>query len=318
MWSIRINPARAALALLATLPLLISCRLNGTDREQAYFTVEGDSALTGYSRVVILLCDGQDHLIDTLYDDSLPSLDRLQGLPADSYGGGPARIKILGYRDGKLVHGETRVYDGDSQRVLALEPLTADTVVGPPSSDPKVPVLSAVTSDSAVSIRDSVALTAQVFDSDGDLQAYSWNCDGKDRDSTMIYGYRWTLSGGDAFPDSGSHSCELKVWDRAGHSARARRSVRVEWDPPVAHAGDDTTVMAGTRIMLHAKGEDRFGPIVSREWSVDGGPWKAMPSQETQANAGDEAGVMVFVLRITDSDGLTGLDTLLVTVLPAN
>jgi hypothetical protein len=323
MWFRRIKAAPirvwAALAALAAVVLLPGCRVNGSGPDQAYFDVEGDSSLIAYNRVVVLLCDSSDAVLDTLFDDSLQSLADLRGLPAGAYNGGPARIKVLGYRDGKLVHGETRVYDGAAQRVIALDTSLSDSGVAIVAGVPHGPVLDSLSGDTVVSIRDRIPIAARVFDPDGDLAAYSWSCDGgPESDSTIINGYRVSIAAGSAFPDSGNHSCELKVWDRAGHVAKAGHSIRVERDPPTADAGKDTVVVAGSIIRLHAKGDDRFDAIVNREWKTASGPWVRSPQQETQQMAPDQPGEVVFVLRITDSDGLTAEDTLIVTVTPAS
>lgn len=321
---------RTSLLALAALPLLLaSCRINGGGSDSAYFRVEGDSSLTAYGRVVVLLCDPEDKVLDTLFDDSLASLDDLKALPAGSYHGGPARIKVLAYRGDTLAHAETRVYDGDTQKLVALvitppdslpqgpAPSDSQPAPGPtPPADPHGPALDSLSRDTVVSIKDSVDFVALVFDPDGDLAAYSLSCDGKTGDSTMISGYRTRIDAKHAFPDSGDHSCELKVWDRAGHSVRARRGARVEWDAPTVDAGKDTVVPVGGVIKLHAKGDDRFGPIVTREWKLNDGFWTVSPQQETQRTAPDEPGALTFILRVTDSDGLTSQDTLVVTIVP--
>jgi hypothetical protein len=67
-------------------------------------------------------------------------------------------------------------------------------------------------------------------------------------------------------------------------------------------------------VLLHAKGNDGFGPIVKREWQCDDGAFKSVSQQETKMTAPLELGDYDCVLRITDSDGLTALDTMTITV----
>jgi hypothetical protein len=314
--------ALAGFAALCALALtLAACRINGAANGGTFLTVEADDSLLACSRVVVILSDSSDVLIDTLFDDSLLSMADLENLPAGAYHGGPARVTVLGYRGAKLVHGETRVYDGATQRTLALEIETADStpVVSKPSSNPHIPAIDSLLVDTIVSISDPVRMKARISDPDGDLVAWSLACDGKPAspESTAVVGYEAKVSVAKAFSDSGNHYCEMKAWDRAGHVRVGRVGIRVEWDPPTADAGKDTTVTVGSKIRLHGKGDDGFGPIYYRDWQAGNGPWVRAPSQEFTQNAPNEPGEIAYVLKVTDSDGLTALDTLIVTVVPA-
>jgi Cadherin-like beta sandwich domain len=91
-------------------------------------------------------------------------------------------------------------------------------------------------------------------------------------------------------------------------------NINVLSDPPVAHAGQDTTVAVETSIRLHAMGSDGFGPVVYREWKIGTGEFMRVPQQETSIPAPATPGDLECILRITDSDGLTALDTMIVKV----
>jgi hypothetical protein len=318
--------ATRALAALAGSLLLASCLEGPEDR--SYFDLEADPSLTAYSRVNIRLEDSLGNPRATLFDDTLRSIAQLSRLPAGPYKGGSARIVIHGYGpDGVPRYRETRLYDGASEKVLAVDIFLGPFGTGGPAAPgdtgtvpmaPKPPVLAAFLRDTTVSIRDSVPLWAQATDADGDLAGWGLDCDGDGifEDSSAISGYRAEIKRGRRFADSGSHACQLKIWDRGARQARARLGVRVEYDPPTADAGRDTTVEAGTAIRLHARGEDRFGPIVSREWKVGSKPFAPVPQQETVQEAPKDPQLLVCILRVTDSDGLAAEDTLLVTVIP--
>src|SRR5689334_14841204 len=92
------------LAVLA-LPLFWSCHTESSD-EDTPIDVRGDSSWLNYQRVVVLLLSPSGAVIDTLFQDSLRSLDDLKGLRAPGYQGGEARFVIRGYDDGALVHEE--------------------------------------------------------------------------------------------------------------------------------------------------------------------------------------------------------------------
>lgn len=311
--------ARAA-GLWAAALLLAACGLHRPE-EEAWFDLEADPALAGFSRVTVALHDSLGNFRATLFDDSLASPDALRRLPAGPYRGGPARIVIEGWRGGRPVYRETRVYDGEAQKVLAVDIYLAPSLIDSPATGPlppRDPVLEALAPDTVISIGDSAGLWAQVADADGDLRAYGMDCDGDGifEDTGSLGGSRATLRLGRRFADSGTYACRLEVRDAGRRKASGRLTVRVERDPPVADAGADTTVAAGTRILLHARGRDRFGPIVFREWKIGARPFTPVAQQETVLEAPSEPGVLPCILRVTDSDGLTALDTLLVTVIP--
>lgn len=310
------RPAR--LAALAG-ALCASACLDSNEPEN-YFRLEAEPSLLGYSRVAINLDDTSGRHLATLYDDSLPSLKTLERLPARSYGGETARILIEGYLGSRLAYRERRLYEGRTQRLLDLEierfgdPVRRDTSA-PPQAQARAPYFSSFPSDTEVSIRDTVPLPAEAADPDGDLAAYVWDCGaGAPKDSAAILGPSAKIRFGVRFADPGVRVCRLRIRDLGGLYAEAQVKVNVELDPPWADAGDDTTVAAGTLMRLHAGGEDGHGPIVSREWSLGGGPFRPVPQIETEFPAPAQPGELLCILRVTDSDGLSGLDTLRVTV----
>ena len=306
--------------LLVAVLAMASCTPSGSE-DEVYFSLEADPDLTRYTRVTIVLQDSVGVPLSILFDDSLASVDRLRRLPAGSYRGGAARIVILGYQAGRPVYRETRVYDGATQTVASVDVFLGP--FGPADADPgpvpsKLPVLASIMPDTLVSIRDSVFLWAEAFDADGDLAGYGMDCDGDGRfeDSAAMQGSRTAINRVRRFADSGSHACIVRIWDKGGRSAQARLGIRVEWDPPSADAGKDTTVTAGSQILLHARGDDKFGPVVTREWRTGSKPFVPVSQQESVQAAPLEPGTLAYILRITDSDGLSTEDTLLVTVIP--
>jgi hypothetical protein len=302
--------------VLAAALILAACGVQ--PEEDVRFDLEADPALAAYPRVTVTLLDSLGNFRATLFDDSLADPGRLRRLPAGPYRGGPARIVIEGWRDGRPAYRETRVYDGETQKVLAVE---IEVLTPAPDSGvavpPRPPVLEALRPDTVVSIGDPVAFWAEAADPDGDLRGFAMDCGGGSPvDTGTLSGGRAAVRLGRRFPDSGTYTCRLQVRDGGNRAAEGRMRVRVERDPPVADAGKDTTVAPGGLIRLHARGEDSFGPIVTREWKIGPEPFMHVPQQETVREAPSEAGVLACILRVTDSDGLTALDTMFVTVIP--
>jgi hypothetical protein len=324
--------------ILATALLLISaCTLNDTPASGTYIQLEAAPQLTNYSRVTIVLADSLGNSPDTLYDDSLPSLNRLRSLPADGYKGGKALITINGYHDKDLVYAETRLYDGQRQEVLSLDisknvPIIVATGIVPATgtntgNNAGVPATVIVAhepgfmefpGDTTLSINDSVSLSAEAYDQDGDLAGYAWECNGGkiSQDSGAIEGYRKKISAGVRFTREGDYSCTMRLWDRAGKRAQGIRAVHVKFDQPVADAGKDTTVEVDSKILLHGKAWDGFGPIVSRGWKIGSKPYEPISQQETVISAPSVPGELICILTAFDSDSLSASDTLVVKVIP--
>lgn len=307
------------LLLMAALGGLIGCF--GPAEDETWFDIEADPALTGYSRVTVVLQDSLGDPRATLFDDTLRSVMRLRRLSAGPYRGEAARIVLSGYRNGRPQYRETRHYAGVTQTVIAVDiflgPFDTFAVEDTAGPRPSAPVIAYRMPDTVVSIGDSIPFWALVLDADGDLAGYAYDCDGdgKFEDSAGISGPNVLVRKGGRFPDSGDYGCVLKAWDRGGRTGVARMAARVELDRPQAFAGEDTTVVAGTLILLHAHGEDRFGPIVTREWKLGEEPFVSVPQLETVHRAPLQPGILNCILRITDSDGLVAVDTLRVTVI---
>ncbi len=311
------------LPILALAASLCAWGCLDSSEPETYFRVEAGPTLLGYSRIAINLDDTTGRRVATLYDDTLPDLKRLERLPARSYAGGTARILIEGYRGSRLAYRETRLYEGRTQRLLDLRIEQFDDSAravpdpGTAAVPSHPPFLSAFPSDTAVSIRDSVPLTSEAYDADGDLASYAWQCGDGPKDSAVILGVQARIRFGVRYADSGQRECTLRVWDLRKGFTEAKVKVKVELDPPWADAGLDTTVPADGAILLHARGEDGFGPIVSRAWSIAGGPFASVPQIETSLPAPKSPGDLVCILRVIDSDSLIAYDTLLVHIAPA-
>lgn len=318
-----IAAVRTAMALSSV--LAASC-INNERQPESFLSLEAGAELMTYQRVAIRMSDTLGKNPVTLFNDSVTSMGRLGRLNAGPYRGGKVRISIEGYRAANLVYREIRLYDGASQKVITVEVTRGDSIsVIPAQPDTGVivkpvrhaPDFAAFPADTVVTIKDSVPLPSEVLDADGDLAAYAWDCngDGKPEDSAALSGYRTKIRFARAYQDSGTRFCVLKIWDKEGLSAQRRVRIQVLLDPPVADAGNDTDVVVGTTIHLHANGEDGYGPVVSREWKIGSSEYKPMTQGEWSTLAPETPGELVCILRLTDLDGVTDLDTMVVTVI---
>lgn len=89
---------------------------------------------------------------------------------------------------------------------------------------------------------------------------------------------------------------------------------------PIAKAQADTTItLPNSSITLTGSGTDASGTIVGYLWSQISGPAEASITNEASAKAtikGLVAGKYLFQFSVTDNKGLTGLDSVSVTVNP--
>jgi len=317
--------------------------------DMAYFRVDGDTTWQGYSRLFIVLANGDGNLIDTLFDDSLREASELTRLAAPHYRGGRAWIAVYGYRKQVLVFTQGREFDGETEQVLAIRdsipPLRGNTIAlgeKPPETLPvdtvktgsvpgkdsttspsnptttpaaSLPQVLSLKGDSLASINDVVSLTAQVKAGGSRLTFAGWdyNSDGVIDDSVSGLPQGTQFIGKPRYANPGEYRCQFVIRTALGQ-AIAARTIKVLYDPPVADAGEDTTVTAGTTIYLHARGSDGFGPIVKREWQIGDADFVAVTQQDTRITAPLEAMELECVLRVTDSDGLTATDAVTIYV----
>lgn len=329
-----------ALGLMASGLGVIGCQAMGENGESAYFRVDGDSTWESYQRLVVVLATPQGKILDTLFNDSVADLNALTYLPAKNYQGGRVLIGIYGYRQGALVFSQGRDFDGESQIVTVIRDTLPAPIAGvialggnvpvtpaesiatqdsgkttPPPVTGTPPKILAISTDTTVSIGDWVPLFAQVQDGSSRLSFAGWDYgnDGRFDDSAPMPSTTLRFTGKAKFKDPGKYACRFQIRTALG-KAEAKINVTVLLDPPVADAGRDTSVLAGSTLILHANGKDGFGPIAKREWQIGDQAFQVVTQVDTRVPAPASPGSMPYVLRVTDSDGLTAVDTVLVTV----
>ncbi len=319
-------PAALAAALAST-----RCELVNNPSPETYFDVQVPDSLTAYGRVVVLLNDATGNLIDTLYAGALTSPSQLAKLPVPGFQAAvPVQVQILGLVGDSAVYSQTRYFDPLTQSVQPLPPpsssTTSSTTSSPSSSTtPASTRLNAPAAGFALTPADTVlpagdSLVFRVTASGSTLPVrvlWDENGDGIWDDSlrpdpgdpAMVFGFRST-SAETATP------VVARLFFAAGDSLTLQARVTVAWDPPTAAAGPDTSVPVGGVILLHAGGTSAVRAIAARAWKIDDGAFWSVPWENTTTPAPAVPGVYDFVLRVTDTDSLTAVDTMVVTVTP--
>jgi PKD repeat protein len=109
----------------------------------------------------------------------------------------------------------------------------------------------------------------------------------------------------------GNQVFTVTATDHGGNTATKSVTYQV-LAPPVAQAGPDQTVLVGLPVALNGSGShDPDGSIVAHAWNFGDG---TSGTGVKPSHAYSSAGLKTVTLTVTDNDGLTGSDTLAVTV----
>ena len=170
-----------------------------------------------------------------------------------------------------------------------------------------------------------VALSGSGTDPDGTISAYSWTKISGPANETITDATSaiTTVTG----LVSGVYQFQLEVTDNSGATATDIVQVNVNSVPPppnqapVANAGADKNITLPTNTTsLNGSGTDADGTISAYFWRKISGPTNGSVTNAASANANAVnlvQGTYKFELKVTDNNGATGRDTVLVIVNPA-
>ncbi|MCI0505619.1 MAG: PKD domain-containing protein, partial [Gammaproteobacteria bacterium] len=166
----------------------------------------------------------------------------------------------------------------------------------------------------------SVTLAGSGNDADGSVTGYQW---------TQLAGPPVILTGAAtevvtfAMPadmqGETAVTMQLTVTDNQGATGSDQVVITANL-PPVANAGADQFVRAGDTVNLPGSGSDPDGNIVSYLWTQIGEQTVQFNrnSANTSFTAPDTAGSLSFELTVTDDNGATGKDTVVINVDTSN
>ena len=167
------------------------------------------------------------------------------------------------------------------------------------------PVITAIRSDTTISINDSIHFFASAEDRDGMVEEYAWDFDGDGTydvtDDNDVTGYRYS--------STGTFEVVLKVTDDDGEETQDTLTVTVVQDIPTAEAGNNITVVPGDTAYLHGTATQDFGEIVKWEWKIGDGVWKESNGPDTWFIISEKKKTVICSLRVTDDDNNFAVDT---------
>ncbi len=175
------------------------------------------------------------------------------------------------------------------------------------NAQPKALVQSPVTAR----VNSPVKLNGKGQDPDSKIVALSWDFDGDGRadwkgDSTSVT---------HIYKKAGTYRAVFRVVADDKKTDSAIVEVRITNEPPKAFAGEDIVSKKNRNLEFIAKGEDADGSIVKYEWdwNADGKFDTSLAQTKIKHRFSEYS---YAVLRVTDSDGATGLDTVRIVICP--
>ncbi len=188
-------------------------------------------------------------------------------------------------------------------------------IVDAPKNQPPVAVITASTDDVQTGVEVTMDGTSS-YDPDGDTLTYVWDVNALDGVDDWILGPSVVAS----WDSPGVFTVNLKVSD-GSESDTEEFQIHVREPPPpnqvpLANAGLDVVTVKGTEWTFVGTGMDPDGSIVSYEWDIDGdGTYDTYSELNGRVTSVfSEIGYVTMRLRVTDDDGSSNVDSMVVTV----
>ncbi len=180
--------------------------------------------------------------------------------------------------------------------------------------DNRPPEVTAEVNRSAADTNVPIAFSALASDADGEIMLYQWDFDD---DGVTDHSSELSANAVHSYPDDGNYEAVLTVTDDDNATNRSSVIVTVMNVAPVALGSASTdSVSTLADVIFVADGHDSDGAVMGYEWDFeDDGTFDWVSSDpETAYHSYDDDGLYVAVLRVTDDDGATALDSLEITV----
>jgi len=149
---------------------------------------------------------------------------------------------------------------------------------------------------------DTVSITANGSDPDGDPITYTWMATGGNVNGTGAQ-VRWAL--GDAMP--GNYTATVRVDDGRGGDASCSVNARVDprpnRPPTVSLSSDRDSVLVGERVHFTATGSDPDGDPLTYTWSTNGGMLSGAGTTDDLDTTGVTPGTYTVTVRVEDGRG---------------
>ncbi len=165
--------------------------------------------------------------------------------------------------------------------------------------------------DATVKVNHLITLNGSGTDEDGSIVLYEWDFDG---DGT----YDWSSTANGVttykYDTPGTYTAILRVTDDEGATNTDSTVITViPNQPPIADAGQDMTVLVNELVTFNASNStDPDGVITNYLWNFGDG---TTSNGVTVTHSYSNPGTFTVILNVTDDDGVTTTDQIIVTVL---
>lgn len=183
-----------------------------------------------------------------------------------------------------------------------------------------LPVATASLNPSNGAIPLLVNFTGSGTDSDGTIVKFEWDFDG---DGTFDFTSATTGNTTHTYNTAGTYNAVFRVTDNDGQTSTARlTTTAIRVGPPgsptatITAPANPLTVTAPSTVTFNGTGSDTGGTIAKYEWDFDGNgvyDYSSLTSAATSFRY-ESPGTFTAALRVTDNSGLTGIDTIDITV----
>ncbi len=199
---------------------------------------------------------------------------------------------------------QVRVTDNEGETAIASIKLNLNM----PNLPPTVELVAAPGSGEAPL---EVTFTAAASDYDGSIVNYEWDCNGDDiyEEDTNVNTINYI------FQNKGVYAPKVRVTDNDGAIATATTEVKVLNNAPIANAGFDQYVTAGSQVTLDGtNSSDLDGDKITYKWSFisvpNGSDAVLYESDSTKSTfIADSTGVYSVKLTVIDNEGYNDFDT---------
>lgn len=193
------------------------------------------------------------------------------------------------------------------------------------TQDNNIPPVANAGTDREAIVNEYITLTGTGSDTDGEIVAYEWKKGDTVLATTASFEYLptievSTITSPVSQGDIGTDILTFSVTDNDGATATDTLSIQVKEitnQPPTANAGEDKYIGYHQSVTLVGTGEDSDGSVVSYQWKF----WDSVVSEESTytyspseiiRSPSFSEGVDEFTLVVTDNNGATATDTVLV------
>jgi len=190
------------------------------------------------------------------------------------------------------------------------------TVTVNPAATNQIPVVNAGAAKTIFLPTNQVIVTATASDPDGSISTILWEKKSGGA-ATLTNGNTLTVTASGLV--EGTYTFRITVTDNSGATAFSEVIVNVLQgnQSPTANAGADQILTLPTNnIVLIGLGNDPDGSIIAHSWTKISGPSASLTNTNTPALTVNNMlqGIYIFNLTVTDNNGATGSDLVIVTV----